>query len=117
MPTKKTPRPPGPDDLLCDTCPERFAPRATQAQTDERARVAGWHIYRGYAYHNTDLAFPDATATFITRILCPQCIGTNRTRIPAPPVLEGQSDILADLGVTVEPQQKERKTRKGREMS
>lgn len=103
MATKqKTAIPQDPDDLICDTCPERFGFRGTLAKTDERARVGGWHIYRGYAYQRVE----DTVRTFITRILCPNCIGTNRTKIPAPRVLEGQADILADLGVQVSEEEK-----------
>lgn len=117
MATKqKTQIPQDPNDLVCDTCPTRFSFRGNLVRTDELARVAGWHIYRGWAYGadpgNTD-------ATWISSFICPDCIGTNRTRIPAPRVLEGQSDLLADLGVPVvqEEQEEKKPKRKRREGS
>jgi hypothetical protein len=110
MPVTIIPGDPG--DLLCDTCTNRYADRGGRERTDESARVAGWHIYRGWSYQPTQ-----PPSTFITRILCPQCIGTNRTRIPAPPVLPGQEDILATLGIEVEPPKQQKKGKKGREMS
>lgn len=105
MPQKtKTQIPGDPDDLICATCPERYSYRGDAARTRASARVAGWHILEG-------------PLGLTVQAVCPTCVGTPRTRIPAPAVLEGQSDILEDLGVTLEPQQKPRKGTKGREMS
>lgn len=112
--TKQTVIPADPNDLLCDTCTNRHPFRGSQVKTDEAARVKGWHIYRGWAFQ---LAHEETVRTFITRILCPACVGTNRTRLPAPPVLDGQSDILGELGTEVQPQLKEQRKRKGREPS
>jgi hypothetical protein len=83
----KTQVPAHPDDLICQTCPERFHFRGSLITTRDLARTQGWHIYSDSEPH---------------RVLCPACIGTNRTRIPAPPILAGQSDILTDLGITAE---------------
>lgn len=105
MPQKTvTQIPSDPDDLICDTCPTRYSYRGSVLRTRESARAAGWHILEG----------PLALAV---RALCPECIGTHRSRTPAPPVLEGQSDLLEDLGITPEPVQKETKGKKRREMS
>lgn len=97
----KTLIPNDPEDLVCDTCPNRYRFRGTGYRTRESARVAGWHIHQ---QENLDF-----------RVLCPECIGTPRSRIPVPPILEGQSDILTELGVTWTPVQK--KKGKGEEAS
>jgi len=103
MPTKlRTVIPGDPEDLICDTCPNRFAFRGTGMRTRESARVAGWHIHQ-----EPNLDF---------KILCPECIGTPRTRIPAPPVLPGQTDALMELSVTMIPIVKKDRRGKGREM-
>lgn len=117
MPTKTVTKIPGdPDDLICDTCPQRFGYRGDLWRTFEAARVAGWHIYQ-----RVQVQYRQSTGEAVnlvdTRILCPSCIGTNRIRIPAPPVLEGQADILEELQVSVEPVAKSKKGKKGREMS
>lgn len=89
-------RPGDPDDLICDTCPERFTFRGSVARTIDAARVAGWHI------HPED-----------RKRLCPTCVGTPRTQAPRVAVMEGQTDVLAELNITWEPVVK----RKGRELS
>lgn len=100
-----------PDDLICDTCPERFAYAGDLLRTFERARVRGWHIYQHIQaqFHRST---GEVTNLVDTRILCPSCIGTPRTRVPPPPVLEGQSDILDDLGVEVKLVEKEKNPKK-----
>jgi hypothetical protein len=99
MPPKtRTTIPADPDDLYCDTCPERFTSRGGKWRTIEVARVAGWHIYIG----------PGIGGQHQENYLCPGCVGTSRTRIPAPPVLEGQTDVLAELSITWEPVIKKR---------
>ncbi len=107
--TKETIIPGDPDDLICDTCPERFASRGDLWRTFEAARVKGWHIYQ-----RVQTQYTQSTGEMLnlvdTRILCPECVGTPRSKPPPPPVvLEGQADILADLNITVEPVEKEKK--------
>lgn len=92
----QTLRPGDPDDLICDTCPERFAFRGTIARTIDAARVAGWHV------HPED-----------RKKLCPACVGTPRSKVPRVDVMEGQSDVLTELNITWEPVVK----KKGRELS
>lgn len=105
MPQKtKTQIPSDPDDLICATCPERYGYRGDAARTRASARVAGWHILEG-------------PLGLTVQAVCPTCVGTPRTRIPAPAVLEGQADILEDLGIELERKEKPRKGTKGREMS
>jgi hypothetical protein len=108
-PAKKTILPADPDDLICDTCPERFPYAGDMFRTFERARVRGWHIYQ-HIKVEVPRTIGEPVTTVDTRILCPACIGTPRSRPePAPLVLEGQADILADLDITVEPVEKEKK--------
>ena len=105
MPQKTRTQIPGdPDDLICATCPERYSYRGDAARTRASARVAGWHILEG-------------PLGLTVQAVCPGCVGTNRTRIPAPPVMEGQVDVFEELGITPEPIHKPRKGTKGREMS
>lgn len=99
----KTVIPADPDDLVCDTCPNRFADRGNFLRTVESAWVARWHIYIG----RNDQA---------PKVLCPSCIGTPRSRIPAPPVLEGQTSIDGELEITFTMTPIVKKNRKGREM-
>lgn len=75
-------------DLYCDTCPNRFADRGGQAVTDEYARAAGWHIYRGPSIVDSLVK--------LTKALCPECMGTSRTRGEKIMNLQGQLD-LADV--------------------
>lgn len=103
----QTLRPGDPDDLICDTCPERWTFRGSVTRTHESARVAGWHIF-------TEENRPP-------RKLCPTCIGTPRTRAPKVDVMDGQADMLADLAQTmnyvVVRAEKKKKGKGGREMS
>lgn len=117
--TKETLIPADPDDLICDTCPNRYASRGDPWRTFESARVAGWHIYQAIQLKvSSSGGQPMGPAQVNTRILCPECVGTPRSKLPpAPLVLEGQADILEDLGVEVRSVEKEKKNRKGREMS
>lgn len=112
---KLTILPADPDDLICDTCPERFPYKGDTYRTFEAARVKGWHIYQHIqATLSRETYGPVGPATVDTRILCPQCIGTPRSRLEPPPVvIEGQADILEDLGVEVTVE-KETKPKKGR---
>lgn len=82
-------------------------------RTFEAARIQGWHIYQ-----HVQVRYSQSTGArdfdVDTRILCPSCIGTPRSRPnPPPPVLEGQADILEDLNINLEPAEKEKKPRKG----
>lgn len=114
---KQTIIPADPDDLICDTCPERFPYAGDMYRTFERARVRGWHIYQHIQAAMTRGDDPAGTVNVHveTRILCPTCIGTPRSRLePGPAVLEGQADILEDLDIHVKPVEKEQKQpRKG----
>lgn len=114
---KKTQIPADPDDLICDTCPNRFTYRGDTFHTFESARVKGWHIYQHIVATYTRGDDPAGTVRNIdTRILCPDCVGTPRSRLePPPPVLEGQGDMFDVLGITAQPVEKERKHRKGKE--
>lgn len=114
--TKQTIVPADPDDLICDTCPNRYASRGDTYRTFESARVAGWHIYQN-VQARLSRSSGSSEVRVDTRILCPSCIGTSLSRVPAPPVLEGQADILEDLGMEVTQPTKEMKGKKGREMS
>jgi hypothetical protein len=105
MPAKtRTLIPSDPDDLICATCPERYPYRGDAARTRASARVAGWHILEG-------------PLGLTVQAVCPTCVGTPRSRIPAPAVLEGQVDVFEALGINPEHVQKERKSKKGRETS
>lgn len=114
--TKQVVIPGDPDDLICDTCPNRYASRGDTYRTFESARVAGWHIYQRVQIQFS-LSSGEGRNLVETRILCPSCIGTPRTRAPKMPELEGQSDILGHLGIEVTPLTGVKKGKKGREMS
>lgn len=103
--------PADPNDLICDTCPERFPDKGDTYRTFEAARVKGWHIYQSVQLQLDRRTGEQAgTGKVDTRILCPACVGTPRSKLAPPPVvLEGQADILEDLAIEVEPVQKERK--------
>lgn len=73
-----------PDDLHCNTCPEIYPFRGSHTATWDLARTNGWHI------------MPDGARL---RLLCPNCIGTSRTRLPKVTNFEGQADIFDDLGI------------------
>jgi len=101
--------PSDPDDLICDTCPNRYPYKGDLLRTFEAARVRGWHIYQ-----HIQTQYTQSTGEMInivdTRILCPECVGTPRSKLPPPPkVLEGQADILEDLDIQVTPVEKEKK--------
>lgn len=115
---KLTIQPADPDDLICDTCPERYPYNGSIFTTFESARVKGWHIYQHVqATLDRNTGSPVGPATVDTRILCPSCIGTPRSRPQPPPqILEGQSDIFGELGVTQRFLAIEKKGKKGREM-
>ena len=99
-------------DLACDTCPETFQGTSDTYRTFERARVHGWHIYQ-HVQMKMNTRTGEALNLVDTRILCPKCIGTPRTRLePAPLVLEGQADILEDLNIDVKPVEKEQRGRR-----
>lgn len=118
--TKETLIPADPDDLICDTCPTRFPAKGDTFRTFESARVKGWHIYQRVQVQMSTSLTDDVHDKIIvdTRILCPECVGTPRSKLPpAPLVLEGQADILEDLAIEVKPVEKEKKNPKGREMS
>ena len=112
---KRTILPADPDDLICDTCPERFAYTGDLYTTFERARVRGWHIFQRVEMNLDKVTgFMVGNTVVETRILCPDCIGTARSKLPPPPeVLEGQADILEELDVSVQHTEKEKKPRKG----
>lgn len=106
---KQTVIPADPNDLICDTCPERFAWKGDMLRTFESARVKGWHIYHEVlARYHKDTGQREIET--ITKTLCPSCVGTPRSKLPPPPVvLEGQADILEDLAIEVTPVEKEKK--------
>lgn len=107
--TKQTVIPADPDDLICDTCPQRYPYRGDTLRTFESARVKGWHIYQ-HVKVEMSRSTGHRDATVVTRILCPECVGTPRSKLsPAPLVLEGQADILEDLDIQVNPVEKEKK--------
>lgn len=112
MPTKtrQTIVPADPDDLICDTCPERFPYKGDTFRTFEAARIKGWHIYQKVEMQLDKVTgFQIGPNRVYTRILCPTCIGTPRSKLPPPPVvLEGQADILEDLDVQATPIEKEK---------
>jgi hypothetical protein len=85
----KTIIPADPGDLYCDTCSDRYPSRGDGSRTRDAARVRGWHIHQE----------PDGSF----RILCPVCIGTSRSKIQAPPILQDQTDIFTQLGITIHP--------------
>lgn len=106
--TKAVVIPADPDDLICDTCPERFPYKGDTYRTFEAARVKGWHIYQKVQFQLVN-GQPQPVVVE-TRILCPVCVGTPRSKLPPPPaVLEGQADILEDLGIEAAPVERERK--------
>lgn len=76
----KTVIPADPDDLFCDTCTDRYPSKGTPLRTSEMARVSGWRVWQGV-------------------ILCPDCTGTPRSKVPIPKVLPGQVDLLEELGI------------------
>jgi len=93
-------------DLYCDTCPSRFADRGGQAATDEYARAAGWHIYRGPSIVDSLVK--------LTKALCPECMGTSRARGEKITNLQGQLDLadlfdIVDLAPKPQPRGKRRK--------
>lgn len=111
MPTKikETIIPADPDDLICDTCPTRYPWKGETFRTFESARVKGWHIYQELKAELSRGTGQSAVTVF-TKILCPECVGTPRSKLPpAPLVLEGQADILEDLGIQVNPVEREKK--------
>lgn len=56
-------------------------------RTHAFARAKGWHLFVG----ETWVGVP------IEAVLCPSCVGTNRSRLPAPPpVLQGQLELEFD---------------------
>jgi hypothetical protein len=108
MAEKRTILPADPDDLICDTCPERFPYAGDMYRTFERARVRGWHIYQRVQLQM--ISGVPQPVVVETKILCPECVGTPRSKLPpAPAVLEGQADILEDLGIQVKPVEKEKR--------
>lgn len=99
-----------PDDLFCDTCPNRYASRGSAERTIESARVAGWHVYVGPS--------GPFLSGVITKPLCPDCVGTPRTQAPRVEVMPGQTDMLTELNFTITPVVKGKRGKgKGREMS
>ena len=103
--------PQDPDDLICDSCGTRYPFKGDTLRTFESARVKGWHIYQNVILKLDKVTGYQIGSTVVdTRILCAECVGTPRSKLPPPPVvLEGQADILEDLAIEVNPVQKERK--------
>lgn len=86
-----------PEDLYCQTCPERFGFQGSISQTIDLARTRGWGVL-------------DEGGT-VVKSICPGCKGTPRSREKPPPVLKGQIDVFFELGVTptlrdIEPRRK-----------
>lgn len=100
-----------PNDLVCDTCPQRFPWKGELFHTLEAARVKGWHIYREVkAQIDRTSGARLGQVVVDQRVLCPQCVGTPRSKLPpAPEVLEGQADLLDDLHFEVKVVEKEKK--------
>lgn len=104
MATKqKTIIPGDPADLICDTCPSRFADKGNPQRTDEMARARGWHIYRGPSIVDS--------ARNMVKVLCPECVGTPRSRIEKPLIPPGQMDLLEELHYTITPLIKDNRKR------
>jgi hypothetical protein len=91
----KTTMPAHPDDLHCDTCTNIYPFRGTTISTRDLARVNGWHLHPG----------PPLL------VLCPECVGTPRTRLPKVVNFTGQADIFEDLGIN--PESLEQRERRG----
>lgn len=87
-----------PDDLYCVTCPERFPFQGSLTATLDLARTQGWGVF--------------GEGGTVRSSICPSCKGTPRSREKVEPVLAGQIDILAELGVT--PRTLEKESRKKR---
>ena len=107
--TKAVVIPADPDDLICDTCPNRYPYQGETLRTFESARVKGWHIYQQVTARGSR-STGESSVRIFTKVLCPECVGTPRSKLPPPPaVLEGQADILEDLNYQVTPVEKEKK--------
>lgn len=100
---QRTVIPADPKDIFCDTCPARSPDQGSQALTDQYARVRGWHIYRGPSIVDS--------AVILAKALCPECVGTPRSRAEKIPPMEDQLGIDTELGIdlTHTPKGKRRK--------
>ena len=76
-------------NITCDTppCTSLVMDQGGVQATVAVARAKGWHMYAG----------PSVTGKYIDIALCPACVSTNRSRLPAPPpVLQGQLELEFD---------------------
>lgn len=62
--------------IKCNTCAEKYDFDGPRVLARTAARAKGWHIYEG------------ATIGGVQQVthLCPACVGTNRSKLPAAPV-------------------------------
>lgn len=80
-------------NIYCDnysTCNSMVLDQGSVAKTVARARARGWHLFVG----------PSLTGKKLDVVLCDGCVGTSRSRGPAPPKqLEGQEHLFAVMEV------------------
>jgi hypothetical protein len=73
--------------LECDNyaiCKTMLLERGTHEETVAIARAKGWHVYDGTTMNGSEHH----------AVLCFRCVGTSRSRLPAPPpVLDGQLQL------------------------
>jgi len=61
--------------MRCDTCSELIDSDSNRVETIARARARGWGVFDGRNIGGTSMVSH----------ICPKCMGTNRSRLPAPP--------------------------------
>jgi predicted RNA-binding Zn-ribbon protein involved in translation (DUF1610 family) len=61
--------------MRCDTCRELVDSGDNRVMTIARARARGWGVFDGRTIGGSAMVSH----------ICPQCRGTNRSRLPAPP--------------------------------
>lgn len=70
-----------------DGCKGLILDQGGNQRTHAFARAKGWHLFDGLTMGSEPIKV----------ILCPSCIGTNRSRLPAPPpLLQGQLELEFD---------------------
>jgi len=79
-------------NLKCDTCTEVLDGLGEdQSFVLNRARARGWHVYVGPVV--AKVKRQDAH-------ICPNCMGTNRSRLPDPPPRLEEDQPLFDLPIS-----------------
>lgn len=91
-----------PRDLVCDTCPKRYPYADTPAGTRERARVAGWRVFRG----------PSLTGKELDKVTCPACFKAGGEKRPSGTVVLADQEELLGL-LTPFPVEKKRRGSRG----